>query len=242
MPKRWKPSLKQLTLYDELLKRQNITRKKLLKRRKRAEEETSFGRGLPDLVIPKKVRRYRDLTRYRFDSYEEYRNQIRALQTLYGGKGSPDLQYYKETYRNNILGLFYHLDEFGKIQGWIKDYAGFNEKPQGNFGRFSKEQIQRAYIGNEDGGKFLELYNKIISLSIGEFMTMYDFGYIPKIKYIYNEMSGKGVQFAVVDEFLDYYSDYRRQARGKTNVMVTTVLERQSILEKKGRTKIGKFK
>lgn len=222
MPKRWKPSLKQLTLYDELLKRQNITRKKLLKRRKRAEEETSFGRGLPDLVIPKKARRYRDLTRYRFDSYEEYRNQIRALQTLYGGKGSPELQFYRSSYRNNILNL---------IKEWIGEYINFKEKPKGFFGKYSDEQIQISSLIADGGEKFLLLYNKMISLSIGEFMAMYDSGYIPKLKYIYAEMKGIGtVEFSFVDEFLSSYSDFRKQAR-EMNIMFKSVESRKGYIK-----------
>lgn len=233
MAKNWKPTLKQLSVYDELLKRQNIARKRLLKRRRIAEQETSFGRGLPDLVIPIKVKRYRDITRYRFNSYEDYRKKVSALQELYGGKGTPDLQYYKQTYKKNILNL---------IKGWIQDYIGYREKPEGYFGKYSDEQIQKAYIAIEDGGKFLNLFNKMQSLSTGEFMTMYDFGYIPRIKYIYNEMSGKGVQLNIVDEFLDSFKDYRRQARNKTNVTVTTVEERKEILEKQGKSETGKFK
>lgn len=224
MPKKWKPSLKQLSVYDELLARQNKTRKLLLKRRKRAEEETSFGRGLPDLIIPKKQRRYRDLMRYltRFDSYEEYRNQIRALQMLYGGKGSPEFQFYRSSYRNNILNL---------IKEWIGDYLNFNEKPKGYFGKYSDEQIQIASIIADGGEKFLLLYNKMISLSIGEFMTMYDSGYIPKLKYIYAEMKGIGsIEFSFVDEFLSGFSDFRRQAREQRNIMFKDVEKRKNYL------------
>lgn len=205
MAKNWKPTLKQLSVYDELLKRQNTTRKRLLRRRRIAEQETSFGRGLPDLVIPMKAKRFRDISRYRFDSYEDYRNKIRALQNLYGGKGSPELQFYRSAYRNNILNL---------IRGWIGDYVNFAEKPKGYFGKYSDEQIQIASIMYEDGGKFLELYNKMTSLSIGEFMSMYDLGFIPKLKYIYQEMKGVGgVEFSFVNEFLDSYYDFRRQVR-----------------------------
>lgn len=217
----WKPSLKQLSLYDALLKRQNVARKRLLKRRKIAEQETSFGRGLPDLVIPKKQRRYRDVMRYapRFNSYEEYRNQIRALQTLYGkGKEEPDYAFYKSTYRKNILDL---------VKGWISEYINFSEKPQGYFGKYSDEQRQKVALMYDEGEKFLDLYNKMISLSLGEFMSMYDLGFIPKMQYIYEEMRGiSKVEFSRVDEFLDAYSDFRRQVRDKSNIMVTSPLER----------------
>ena len=222
MSKKWTPSLKQLSLYDELLKRQNLTRKRLLKRRRKAEEKgSSFGRPLPDLVLPMKARRYRDITRYapRFDSYEDYRNKIRALQNLYGGKGSPELQWYRENYRKNILGI---------IKGWIQDELNFNYKPEGYFGKYSEEQIQMANQVANDGGRFLDLYNKMISLSMGEFMTMYDSGFFPKLKYIYEEMKGiGGIEFSYVDEFLDSYKDFRRQVREQSNITVKPIESRR---------------
>ena len=221
MAKKWTPSEKQLKLYDELLKRQNMTRKRLLRRRRITEEEGSAGRPLPDLVIPMKARRYRDMSRYspRFDSYKDYRNKIRALQLLYGGKGSPELQFYKENYRKNILNL---------IKGWIDSEINFKQKPDGYFGRYSEEQIMIANQSAEDGGKFLELYNKMISLSIGEFMAMYDLGYFPKLQYIYDEMKSVGsISFSYVDEFLDSYSDFRKQVRENNNLFVKSVSRRQ---------------
>ena len=238
MAKKWQPSLKQLSLYDEMLARQNKTRKLLLKRRRKMEQETSFGRGLPDLVLPKKQRRYRDLFRYstRFNSYEEYRNQIRALQMLYGkGSERPDYAFYKETYRKNILNL---------IKGWIGDYLNFKEKPTDYFGRYSDEQMQRIAIMVDEGDKYLDLYNKLISLSLGEFMAMYDSNYIPKLQFIYDELKGTGsnMQFSYVAEFIDNYYDYRRQARTKPNRMVSSMSERLEELESGGRTKEGRFK
>lgn len=221
MAKKWTPSQKQLSLYDELLKRQNITRKRLLRRRRIAEEEGSAGRPLPDLVIPMKAKRYRDFSRYskRFDSYEDYRNKIRALQTLYGGKGSPELQFYKESYKRNILNT---------IRDWIETEINFNQKPAGNFGKYSEEQIYLANKVAEEGGKFLELYNKMIGLSIGEFMTMYDSGFFPKLKYVYQEMKSVGsVSFSYVDEFLYSYKDFRRQARDQENVFIKGVVGRR---------------
>lgn len=221
MAKKWTPSLKQLSLYDELLKRQNITRKRLLKRRRIAEQEgSSFGRPLPDLVLPMKVRRHRNVMRYanQFNSYEEYRAKIRALQQLYGGKGDPLLRYYKETYKKNILAL---------VKGWVTDVLGYNIAPQGYFGKYSDEQIQDSNQVANDGGRFLELYNKFIGMSTGEFMAMYDSGFIPKMKYIYEEMKGVGgVEFSYVDEFLESFKDFRRQALNQSNILVKSYAER----------------
>ena len=222
MAKKWTPSLKQLSLYDELLKRQNITRKRLLKRRRIAEQEgSSFGRPLPDLVLPMKVKRHRNVTRYskRFDSYADYREKIKALQNLYGGKGDPLLRYYKETYKKNITNI---------IKGWIVDILNYKLAPDGYFGRYSDEQIQMANQVAQDGGRFLELYNKMIGLSTGEFMTMYDSGFFPKLKYIYEEMKGVGgVEFSYVDEFLDSFSSFRRQAREQRNVFIKSYDDRR---------------
>lgn len=203
MAKKWTPSLKQLSAYDELLKRQNIARKRILRRRKIAEEQGG-GRPLPDLVIPMKARRHRDVTKYKFDSYKEYREKMKLLSDLYGGKGSPDQQVYKNEYKRNILSI---------IKDWIDKYLAFPEKPNGRFGKYSEEQIYRANQVAEDGGKFLILYNDLISLSIGEFMAMYDTGYIPTLKVIYEEIQSSNVNLSKVDEFIDSFSDWRRQVR-----------------------------
>ena len=116
MAKKWIPSQKQLSLYDELLRRQNITRKRLLKIRRITESEaSSYGGGLPDLVIPKKARRYRDLTRYRFDSYREYRLAMAKLKAEFSDfELSFGKQHYFTNYKNEkklILKLFlqFHL-------------------------------------------------------------------------------------------------------------------------------------
>ena len=225
MAKKWTPSQKQLSLYDELLKRQNITRKRLLKRRRIAEEEgSSFGRPLPDLVLPMKVKRHRDVTRYskNFDSYADYREKIKALQKLYGkGKEEPDFAFYKATYRERILNL---------VRDWIIKYLNFDEKPAGKFGKYSDEQKSKiAWSFDLDAVRFLELYNKMISLSTGEFMAMYDSGFIPAMKYVYEEIKGvRGIDFSHVDEFLDSYSDFRRQVR-TGNVMVRPLSDRSRV-------------
>lgn len=216
MAKKWTPSLKQLSLYDELLKRQNQTRKRLLKRRRIAETEgSSFGRPLPDLVLPMKVRRFRDVSRYskRFDSYKDYQEKMRALRSLFGSKGDPTFNYFKATYRANILKL---------LRSWIEEKLNFRLPPEAH-GRYSKEQIELAnYIG-EDAGKYLEFYNKLINLETSEFQTMYDTGLIPRMRYIYNEMEGVG-QFSVIDEFIQNVKDYRRMIREDApNIMIESV-------------------
>lgn len=214
MAKKWTPSLKQLSAYDELLKRQNIARKRILRRRKIAEEEGG-GRPLPDLVIPMKARRHRDVTKYKFDSYKEYREKMKALQNLYGGKSSPEYQFYNEKYRKNILGL---------IKEWIGKYIGFTENPKGYFGKYSNEQIfTLSQVGN-DFEKFLIMYNNLISMFTGEFMAMYDTGYIPRLKYIYNAMNGE--KLSEIDEFIDMFSEWRRQIREGNRI--TTAFSKRS--------------
>lgn len=225
MAKKWTPSQKQLSIYDELLKRQNQARKAILRRRRIIEEE-GMGRTLPDLIIPKKVRRYRDMTRYRFDSYKDYREKMRALQNLFGGKGSPDLQYYRMSYKQNIISV---------IRDWIDKYLNFQEKPKSKFGKYSEEQIYKANQIAEDGGKFLDLYNKYQSMSIAEFMAMYDTGHIPTLKIIYDEIRGVGdtmspSYFSKVNEFIDNFSDWRRQSREDKNIMVKLFKDRPDII------------
>lgn len=228
MAKKWIPSQKQLSIYDELLKRQNQVRKLILKRR-RADEEEGLGRPLPDLIIPMKAKRSRSKT-YFFDSYADYRRKMKDLQRLYGGKGSPLIQYYKEAYKRNILSI---------VKDWIDVYLNFTEKPQGYFGKYSDEQIYIANQISDDGGRYLDLYNKFISLRTEEFITMYNSGMIPKLKFIYDEMKGtttedlkNGTRFEQIDEFINNYKEYKRQVREQTrNVMIKSVEDTPNFIE-----------
>lgn len=225
MAKKWSPSLNQLSAYDELLKRQNQTRKVLLKRRRLYEEE-GVGRSLPDLVLPMKARRFGDVSRYRFDSFQDYREKMRALTELYGGSGSPVLQYYKKAYKRNILNI---------VRDWIDAYIGLPDKPEGKFGKYSEDQIDLANRIANDGGKYLDLYNKLISLRTTEFMDMYDSGMIPPLKIIYDEMKDN-INLSKVDEFLDMFSQYRKEIReNNPNRMVTRSEERYQEIKSTGK-------
>lgn len=207
MAKKWTPSQKQLQLYDELLKRQNITRKRLLRRRRIAEEEGSSGRPLPDLVIPQRARRSRNIYRYAnlFDSYADYRNKMKELSRLYGGKGSPLKAWYKETYRNNILSM---------IEDWIKNKIGFTEPPadpyrEGQKNNYYYSDIQIKDVGDKDG-RILELYNYLKSLNINMFMALYDLHSFPSLHIIYDDITSRG-QFAEIDSFIDGFTSIKRE-------------------------------
>ena len=197
MAKNWKPTLKQLSVYDELLKRQNYTRKRLLRRRRIMEEESSFGRGLPTLVIPMKAKRFRDITRYRFDSYKEYREKLKALRELYGTKGSPLKQYYMRTYKENILNM---------IQDWIKNKIGFTEEPAdpyraGQTKPYYYSDIQIAEVGKKDG-RILMLYNELKSLESAKFMALYDADVMPTPRMIYNDITSM-TTYSEIDYFIE---------------------------------------
>lgn len=206
MAKKWKPSQKQLSIYDELLKRQNEVRKQVLRRRKIIEGEGT-GRTLPDLIVPMKARRSRDLN-YSFNSYEDFRKKLKALKDLYGMNDDATEHFYREKYKNNILGI-------------LKDWLGVN--PTGKFGKYEEGDM----LNNPELERYMLVYNDLVSLDIGTLMAMYDSGMIPSLRYIYQDMQGK-TSFSEIDYFISNFKDLRRQARNQRNIMVKDLSTRSN--------------
>lgn len=211
-------------MYDELLRRQNVTRKRLLKIRKITEQETSSGRGLPDLVIPKKARRKRDIMQYKFNSYREYRLTMAKLKAQYGNfELSIGKEYYFKNYVNALKQMIqsvldsehikYEVDKAGLIYG------------EGWHGRFTEEQIRDFTGSNRDLKRYFDFYNKIIGMSshLEQFLVMYFFGNIPVLKYIYLEMQGS-FESQQIEMFYDSASSFYKDFR-KGNVMYRSLYD-----------------
>lgn len=203
MAKKWTPTQKQLSFYDELLRRQNEVRKQVLRRRRIAEEGGTFG-SLPDLVIPMKAKRYRDLSRYHFDSYAEYRKARQRLSELYGGK-SPLKTWYKTAYKGNIMAI---------LKDWIENKYGYKETPEDKKQWNSKEptlysdfQIENAPEGLS---RLLEIYNLIEKTDISVFMAMYDLKSFPSLHIIYDDVTGEA-NFGEVDRFINDFEYEKRR-------------------------------
>lgn len=224
MAKKWSPSLKQLSAYDELLRRQNITRKRLLKMRRVTEEE-GVGAPLPDLVLPTKAKRTRDISRYHFDSYEAYRREMKYLYENYSKfELSWTKQHYYRNYKDAILSML--SDKLGELGiNFDTDERGFL-KPEGTAGRFTKEQIEdythltkAEYL--ED---YFNFYNSICGMSSKKFLAMYQAGNIPMLKYIYQEVQGRDTHLNLLDMFMDASKSFIRELKGG-NVMLKNLTD-----------------
>ena len=176
MRRKWSPSLKQLDLYDELLREQNKVRREILRRRVKLERELK-GRRLPDLVVPKHAK-IKKLKNYRFKSFKEYQSKVRELKRLYG---HGILSFYKSSYKDNVLEVYRNM-----IKGALESEGIYynNYEPETLGGYYSKEQIESA----GDIGKYMRLYNQLRSMPVEKFVDMYERGYIVPLRYIYQEM------------------------------------------------------
>ena len=232
MAKRWKPSLKQASEYDELLRKQNITRKRLLRIRRITEEESYSGRtGLPDLILPKKARRYRDLSRYTFNSYEEFRELKAKLKAEYSDfELSFSKAHYFQNYKNAILSML--QEEFDKRNiVYDMDKSGL-PKGEGWRGRFTDEQIEDLTYKAPELKKFIEFFNKVAGMNTDSFITMYFSGEIPVLKYIYLEMLGSLKEDNQIERFYsDYQTFWKRFRSGNimTNRLFDYVSSRKAI-------------
>lgn len=191
-----KPSQRSIDLYNQLIAQQNKVRKTLTRIHKHAEETSGSGR-LPALVIP---RRSRKISRDYFEglSKAELKARIRRFWSKYKeaknlfGKGLRS--YLGRTVKDGYMDLW--RDQILFISG---------EEPQGYFGKYSKEQIENSFMGD-----FMEVYNRLISLSPEVFLAMLYHGDIIQFKYIYAEMTGMGNrEYSWIDQQVDNLDKYR---------------------------------
>lgn len=181
----WRPSQKALNRFDELVKQNNKLRKQLLRRRSQLEKSDE-GRvyALPSLVVPEKAQPSAKIN-FRKIKREEFQAKMRALsQAVTGGLEG----WYKRNYKRPILEAWRTAieqvitEEYGDT-GVLPISTVFGKK---TIGKYTKETME-AY---PDLKPYMEMYNRLYSMNIAQFMYMYDRGYLPPFKYIYNEMKG----------------------------------------------------
>lgn len=203
MIKKWKPSLKQLQTYAELLLEQNKVRREILRKRAKISKQGDRRNTIPDLVVPKHVRIRHDVKVYRsrFSDYSEYRAKVKELKRLYG-RGF--VGYYKEVYKRNILEGWRDSINTALRENGV--YIGNGIEPASH-GYYSKEQIEEY----GDIGEYMKLYNRLVASDGQTFQDMYENGYITPLKYIYQEMlsGGKSSSISFLDEQNDLISIYR---------------------------------
>ena len=177
MAKLRKPSQRTIDLYNQLVEQQNKVRKTLRRIHKQAEEALGAGR-LPALVIPKSSHKIRDSN---FDklSKDELSRRLKMF-----------WQRYREAKKLFSKGLKSYLAETvykGYKELWQDSNSGIGEKPEGAFGRYSKEQIQ-----NSPYGRAMEVYNILFTSGPELFLALLYTGRVIQFKYIYLELQGVG--------------------------------------------------
>lgn len=173
------PSIKTIDLYNRLVANQNKVRKTLIRVHKNAEETSGAGR-LPALVIPKSARRIKN-NYFQGLSKDELKRRLKLFYAKY--KES------KRLFGQGLKSYLARIVKDGYLDLW-KDQIDFvgGGRPEGAFGRYSKEQIENSYMG-----EYMEVYNLLNSLSSEVFLALLYSGRIIQFKYIYQDIiSGTG--------------------------------------------------
>ena len=193
--------------YNRIAKRINEMRKRMLRRRKRQEEQdiAMRMRGImpprrPDLVIPNRIRMIErpDANTMTKEAFTKWKEQVQAN---YGSLSGRELSFYKLNYKQNYLDAL-RSENFIGIEP--KKRTAPNGKEYSNT-PYSKEQIENEK--DPEKKQLMELHNKIYYMSTEEFMELYDKGYIIALKFIYT-----GLQDSKHFDFYDEQTELINQA------------------------------
>lgn len=164
----WKPTEKQLTTYEKLLKEYNKIRKQIISAHKQLEKETSTGR-MPSLVVPERQRKM-SARHIRITGRQLFNLKIKQLKkVVHGGLQSFYSDYkksYLELYRNYIIG----------------------EDPEGYQGRYYSE-FQIKEETDPQMQQFMHDYNSIVNMNGTVFALLVKSGRIPEFKYLYMQFA-----------------------------------------------------
>lgn len=202
MAKKWKPTIRQIKIYDELVRRQNAIRRWVLKRHKEAEREVGTSSRLPALVVPKRAYSSNRISFMRIKK-EVFKQRIAEMRKLYGS-----LSDYLRPFKTNFLDALYRMifSESGNYPlGGLEHNA-----------LFSKKQIEE----NPKYADFMHLYNRFATMNNEQFYDMYTRGFIVQLQFIYREMQGENKDSPFMQEQRELMSLYRHsltKASGKTN-------------------------
>ena len=189
--------------YNRMVAKINKTRRRILRRRKQLEEENIVARvqgrlprPLPDIAVPAKMRMLSPLSTFLDkDMYQKYKAE---LQTKFG-RDLSERGFYREHYKQN------YLDSLKTMIGGIEPDSVLNP----HLAYYTKEQMDSV---DKSTAETMKLFNSITHMSIDEFQTLYDAGYITKLSYIYSDiMSDKGTSFVEEQRLLrqDYIRSHR---------------------------------
>lgn len=193
------------TLYNQLVRKHNKTRKKIIKRQQAQDREDSLMRQRG--IMP--PRRNAKVTPMKYGELDEVSAKemneagYKAFKSLVEEWGSnSELEFYKTSYKDNYLNVL-RESMIGEEPDAREIFGG---KYTTNKSPYSKEQIEEC----EDFEKkqLMRLYNQIYYMSTEKFMALYENGYIVKLSYIYH-----GVLDGKEQDFYDEQQAFIQQAK-----------------------------
>lgn len=165
----WNPSKKQISTYEQLLKRYNKQRKQIERAHRQLEQITPSGR-MPSLVIPERQRKM-TLRQIRMSGRRMFAMKIRQLKKIVHG----GLQEFYNDYKKSYLELY-------------RNYI-IQDDPEGYQNRFySPEQIAEAErLEGKEMAQFMHDYNRIVTMNGTVFTFLVKAGKIPEFRYLYRQ-------------------------------------------------------
>ena len=187
MAKLRRPSKHTIDLYNQLVNQQNKVRKQLRKIHKKAEEALGVGR-LPALVIPKTAHKIK---------HSDSISNLRLFWSRY--------RQMKQLFSSGLKSYLAETVYKGYKELWQDEQFGIGEKPEGAFGRYSKEQIE-----NSPNGRIMEVYNILFTTGAEFFLALLYTGRVIAFKYIYLEMNGVGnKEYSWIEQQADLLTNIR---------------------------------
>ena len=164
MARQWKPTQKQLTTYEQLVKQYNKMRKQIVKSHRALEDHIGAGR-MPSLVVPERHRKM-SIRQIRVSGRRLFNLKVKQLKkVVHGG-----LQKFYSDYKKSYLELY-------------RKYL-IQEDPYGYQERFYSE-LQIKEEKDPEMRQFMRDYNSIVNMNGTVFALLVKTGRIPEFKYLY---------------------------------------------------------
>ena len=208
---KWTPTQKQYSKYEEIVKKYQKLRSKIIKAHKNLERVTSTGR-MPAMVVPKRVRK-QTLRQIRLSGRMMFNAMVKQLKKVVDA----GLKGFYSDYKKSYMQLY-------------SEYL-IEEAPMGanSFGFFyTKEQISLA---DEKTQELMHLYNKIKTMNPFVFGFLMKSGRLPAFNKLYVETQQQG-QFEVSESFLAQFKKGIYSARYMTPKATSRMLAGGKVGEK----------
>ena len=179
MAKQWKPTQKQISTYEELVKKYNKIRKQIINAHRNLEKQTPTGR-MPSLVVPERHRKM-TLRQMRITGKMLFKLKVKQLSKIV----NRGLKGFYQDYKRSYLELYRTY-----IIGEEPDGLAFGTTPL----YYTDEQIKLTALNDKDMAKFMQTYNDIVRLNPYVFAFLIKSGKMPEFKQLYSEL-GKGLTF-----------------------------------------------